>query len=83
MTHLKNGYAAGLPLVAGHRQEAPNTERALDELQAEVLALVDETLIRSESVDNRKTVTPTTRRRDHLGARLRRSARFAEVLVRP
>jgi hypothetical protein len=60
------------------RYNQADTERVLLELQADVLALVDETLIRSESVDARKIVTPTTRR-DPVGARLRRSVVFGVV----
>jgi hypothetical protein len=66
-------------MTEGPPQEAPDADRALLELQTDVLALVDETLIRSESVDNGKTVTPTTRREDKLGRRLRRSMMFAVV----
>ncbi len=79
MTHTMNGHSVPRPVMEGPRQEAPDTERAQLELQADVLALVDETLIRTESVDNGKTVTPTTRREDNLGRRLRRSVMFADV----
>lgn len=64
--------------MEGPPQEAPTAERALLEFQVDVLALVDEDLIQSESLDNGKIVT-TTRREDSLGRRLRQSMMFAVV----
>ena len=69
MANGRNGHSALLPLIPGHDNEAPHTARALDELQADVLA----------PVDNAGTLTPTTGHEDTLGERLRRSVMFAEV----
>jgi hypothetical protein len=79
MTHTTNGRSVPHRVMEGPRQEAPGTERARPEPQADALALVDETLIRIESVDNGKTVPPATRREDRLGRRLRRSVMFADA----
>ena len=78
MTHTMNGHSVPRPME-GARQEAPDAERALLELQTDVLGLVDETLFRREPADSGKTVTPTTHREDDLGRRLRLSVMFADV----
>ena len=79
MTDTTNGHSVPRHVMEGPRRQAPDTERAPLELQADEPALVDETLIRTESVDNGRTVTPTTRREDNLGRRLRLSVMFADV----
>jgi hypothetical protein len=61
--------------IESHRRAVPDTD--LLELQADVLALVDETLISTGSADKGRPVT--TRREDHLGERLRRSVMFSDV----
>jgi len=79
MTYTLNGHSVPRPVMDSPAQEASDTERDELELQADLLALVDETLIRSEPVDSGRTVTPTKRREDKLGKRLRLSAMFADV----
>lgn len=79
MTDIRNGHSTPLPLMAWHPQGASGTERTLLELHADVLTLVDETLIRTGSADNCRTVAPATRREDRLGQRLRRSVMFADA----
>ena len=73
MTHTVNGHS-----VPGPRHAAPYAGRTPLELEADVLALVDETVIRTEISVNSGTVT-LLRRQDDLGARLSRSAMFADV----
>jgi len=79
MTHTLKGHPVPRTVTEAPSQEATDAERALLELQVQVdvLALIDENLIRSESVGNGKTVT--TRHEDKLGRRLRRSMMFAVV----
>ena len=79
MAQARNGLVTPLPSMAEHRQAAPGAGRDALELQADVLSLIDETLIRKESVDNSRAVTAATRTEDRLAARLRRSVMFADV----
>jgi len=73
MTHTINGRSVPAP-----RQTAPYTERTPLELETDVKALVDETVIRTEALINGGAVT-LPRRQDDLGVRLSRSAMFADV----